>query len=85
VELALTVSTTLMAIAALASLEPQRIDSGIVLALFAIQFAFPSTGVRLVVAVVLAMFALDILVANHRSVRPMFAALRSRHPPPHPP
>jgi cation:H+ antiporter len=85
VELALTVSTTLMAIAALASLEPQRIDSGIVLTLFAIQFAFPSTGVRLVVAVVLAMFALDILVANHRSVRPMFAALRSRHPPPHPP
>jgi cation:H+ antiporter len=85
VELALTVSTTLMAIAALASLEPQRIDSGIVLTLFAIQFAFPATGVRIVVAVVLAMFALDILVANHRSVRPMFAALRSRHPPPHPP
>jgi cation:H+ antiporter len=85
VEIALTVSTTLMAIGALASLTPERIDSGIVLTLFAIQFAFPSTGVRIVAAVVLAMFALDILVANHRSVRPMFAALRSRHPPPHPP
>jgi cation:H+ antiporter len=85
VEVALTVSTTLMAVAALASLVPKRIDSGIVLTLWAIQFAFPATGVRVVVAVILAMFALDILVANHRAVRPMFAALRSRHPPPLPP
>jgi cation:H+ antiporter len=61
VEVALTVATTLMAVAALASLRPKRIDSAIVLTLFAIQFAFPSTGVRVVVAVVLAMFALDIL------------------------
>jgi cation:H+ antiporter len=82
VEVALTVSTTLMAVAALSSLAPKRIDSGIVLTLWAIQFAFPATGVRLVAAVVLAMFALDILVANHRAVRPMFASLRSRHPPP---
>jgi cation:H+ antiporter len=85
VEVALTVSTTLMAVAALATLTPKRIDSGIVLTLWAIQFAFPATGVRVIVAVVFAMFALDILVANHRSVRPMFAALRSRHPPPVPP
>jgi cation:H+ antiporter len=82
VELVLTVSTTLMAIAALSSLAPKRIDSGIVLTLYAIQFAFPTTGVRLVIAVVFAMFALDIMVANHRAVRPMFASLLSRHPPP---
>jgi cation:H+ antiporter len=81
VEVALTVATTLMAVAALASLRPKRIDSAIVLTLFAIQFAFPSTGVRVVVAVVLAMFALDILVANRRSVRPLFASLRSRQRP----
>jgi cation:H+ antiporter len=85
VEVLLTVSTTLMAVAALSSLVPKRIDSGIVLTLFAIQFAFPATGVRVVIAVIFAMFALDILVANHRSVRPMFASLRSRHPPPLPP
>jgi cation:H+ antiporter len=85
VELALTVSTTLMAVAGLSTLTPKRIDSGIVLTLFAIQFAFPSTGVRIVVAVIFAMFALDILIANHRAVRPMFAALRSRDPPPLPP
>lgn len=82
VELVLTVSTTLMAIAALSTLAPKRIDSGIVLTLFAIQFAFPTTGVRLVIAVVFALFAVDIMVANHRAVRPMFASLRSRHPPP---
>jgi cation:H+ antiporter len=81
VEVALTVSTTLMAVAALVSLRPKRIDSAIVLTLFVIQFAFPSTGVRVLAAVVLAMFALDILVANRRSVRPMFATLRSRRPP----
>jgi Na+/alanine symporter len=82
VELVLTVSTTLMAIAALSTLAPKRIDSGIVLTLFAIQFAFPTTGVRLVIAVVFALFAVDIMVANHRAVRPMFASLLSRHPPP---
>jgi cation:H+ antiporter len=82
VELALTVATTLMAIAALVTLTPKRIDAGIVLTLFAIQFAFPATGVRIVVAVILAMFALDVLVANHRGMRPMLASLASRHPPP---
>lgn len=85
VELALTVATTFMAVAALAPLRPERIDSWIVLTLFGIQFAFPAPGVRIAVAVVLATFALDILVANHRSVWRVFAALRSRHPPPDPP
>jgi cation:H+ antiporter len=82
VELALTVATTFMAVASLAPLRPERIDSWIVLTLFGIQFAFPTPGVRIAVAVVLATFALDILVANHRSVRRVFAALLSRHPPP---
>jgi cation:H+ antiporter len=82
VEVALTAATTLMAVAALVSLAPKQIDSGIVLALFAIQFAFPATGVRLIVAVVFALFALDIFVANRRAVPPLFRSLRSRHPPP---
>jgi cation:H+ antiporter len=84
VELVLTASTTLMAVAALVSLAPKQIDSGIVLTLFAIQFAFPATSVRFVVAVVFALFALDIFVANRRAVPPMFRSLRSRHPPPSP-
>jgi hypothetical protein len=51
------------------------------LVLYFIQFAFPTTAVRLAVAVVFALFTVDILVANRRAVRPLFTALRSRHPP----
>jgi cation:H+ antiporter len=81
VELSLTLATTLMAVAALSSLAPKRIDSWIMLVLYFIQFAFPTTAVRLAVAVVFALFTVDILVANRRAVRPLFTALRSRHPP----
>jgi cation:H+ antiporter len=80
-ELALTVATTLMAVAALSSLAPKRFDSWIILTLYVIQFAFPETEVRVAVAVVLGLFTVDILVANRSAVRPMFAALWSRHPP----
>jgi cation:H+ antiporter len=85
VELALTVATTFMAVVALAPLRPERIDSWIVLTLFGIQFAFPTPGVRIAIAVVMATFALDVGLANHRSVWRVFGALRSRHPPPDPP
>lgn len=80
VELMLTIATTLVAVATLASLAPKRIDSWIVLVTYGIQFAFPATGVRIAVAVVLFMFTLDILVAKRRAVPPLFSALRSRHP-----
>jgi cation:H+ antiporter len=85
VELALTVATTFMAVAALSTLKPARIDAWIVLTLFGVQFAFPVDAVRIAVTVVMAMFALDIFIANHRAVRPLFAALRRRPPPPAPP
>jgi cation:H+ antiporter len=85
IEVALTVSTTLMAVAALSSLKPLRIDSWIVVTVWVIQFAFPAPAVRIAAAVVLAMFTVDIMIANRRSLRPMFAALRSRRPPPDPP
>ena len=41
IEVALTVATTLMAVVALSSLKPLRIDSWIVLTVYVIQFAFP--------------------------------------------
>jgi cation:H+ antiporter len=80
VELALTIATALMAVAALSSLAPERIDAWIVLTLFGIQFALPSTAVRIAVAVVLTMFALDLFASRRHTVRPMLVALRS--PPP---
>jgi cation:H+ antiporter len=81
VELSLTVATTLMAVTALSTLAPRRVDSWIMLILYGIQFAFPVTGVRIAVAIVLGMFTLDILVANRRAVPPLVAAFRARHPP----
>ena len=85
VELALSASTTLMAIAALTSFDRTRTDAGIVLTLFAIQFLFPAVEVRLVVAVVLAILAISTLIANHRRVHSMPAARRSGELPPTPP
>jgi cation:H+ antiporter len=81
VEILLTVATTLMAVAALSSLRPTRLDGWIVLTLYVIQFAFPATEVRLVAAVVMALFAFDVMVANRRAVVPIFKALGPpRHP-----
>jgi cation:H+ antiporter len=85
IEVALTVTTTLLAVAALSSLRPLRIDAWIVLTVYVIQFAFPAPELRIAAAIVLAMFALDVMVANRRALPPMFAALRSRRPPPEPP
>jgi cation:H+ antiporter len=81
IEVALTVATTLMTVAALCSLKPLRIDSWIVLTVYVIQFAFPNPAVRIAATIVLGMFTIDILVANRRSLRPLFAALRARRPP----
>jgi hypothetical protein len=73
----LTAAATLMAVAALASLRPERVDAWIVLTLFGIQFAFPSTTVRIGVTIVLAMFALDVLASRRRCIGPILAAVRA--------
>src|SRR6266545_2222450 len=83
VELLLTAATTLMAVAALASLEPERIDGWIVAAAFGIQTLFPSWPVRLFVALALLVFAVDVLLSQRRFLPPIVAALplgaRQRH------
>jgi len=75
VELLLTASTTLMAVAALASLEPDRTDGWIMAAAFGIQTLFPNWPVRLFAALALLVFALDVLLSRRRSLRPIAAAL----------
>jgi cation:H+ antiporter len=74
IELLLTSATTLMAVAALASLELERIDSWIVAAGFGVQTVFPNPPVRLLVAVALLVFAVDALVG---AVRPSASAGRA--------
>jgi len=75
VELLLTAATTLMAVAALASLEPGRTDGWIMVAVFGIQTIFPSWPVRLFAAMALLVFAVDVLLSRRRSLRPIVAAL----------
>jgi cation:H+ antiporter len=76
VELLLTVATTLMAVAAFASLKPDRVDAWIVLLALGAQLAYPGWATRVAVALVLAVFAVDILANRRRAVRPMLASLR---------
>jgi cation:H+ antiporter len=79
IELLLTVATTLMAVAALASLEPDRADAWIILLAFGTQFALPSPGIRIVVTVVLVVFAVDVLSARRREIPGLLTAIWPAH------
>ena len=82
VEVLLTAATTLMAVAALASLRPEEIDGWIVAAAFAVQTLLPSLEMPLFVALALLVFALDIPVSQRQALRPIAAALPLRLRPP---
>ncbi len=90
VEMLLTAATTLMAVAALASLNPEPIDGWIMTAAFGLQAVFTNPQVRLFVAVALLIFAADVLISQRRFMRPIilaalplsrYAPLRTRIPP----
>ncbi len=76
VEMLLTAAMTLMAVAALSSLKPERIDGWIVAAAFGLQALFPSWPVRLFLALALLLFAVDVFLSRRRFLRPIAAALR---------
>ena len=78
IELLLTVGVALYAVAALVRLRLSRGDSGIMLALFAGQLLVPSVFTRLVFAVVFWVVAVDVLIAERRSVRPLLSVLLVR-------
>jgi cation:H+ antiporter len=75
VEMLLTAATTLMSVAALASLRLERIDGWIMTAAFGLETLFPALPVRLVVAIALLMFATDILLSRRRHLLPIVSAL----------
>ena len=81
VELLLTAATTLMAVAALASLKPKPVDGWIMTAAFGLQELFTSLQARLFVALALLIFAADVLLSERRFVREtVLAALpQARH------
>jgi cation:H+ antiporter len=77
IALLLTVATTLFAVAALVTLRPERIDGQLLLALYALNFILAGPAIRVVSAIVLAAFAVDLLIARRHAVKPLLAAARS--------
>jgi cation:H+ antiporter len=78
-ELGFTVVVALFVVAALAAPQPEPADSYLLLSLFAVQLVWPSTFVRLMVALVLLIFAVDILVSRRRAIAPLLRAGFRRH------
>jgi cation:H+ antiporter len=69
VEVSLTILVTLFVVAALASRRPERVDAWLLLGLFVVEFSYPSPVVRIAVALVLLVFAVDLLWARRHEVR----------------
>lgn len=77
-ELGFTIAVTLFVVAALATLRPERVDALLMLGVFLTQLLFPEPLVRLAATFVLLVFAVDLLFARHRSVRPLLRAVWGR-------
>ncbi len=69
VEVSLTILVTLFVVAALASRRPERIDAWLLLGLFVVEFSYPSPFVRIAVALILLVFAIELLWARRHEVR----------------
>lgn len=78
VEIALTIALTLFAVAALALLKPERVDAAIVVGVMALQFIYPTTFVRIAAALILLVYAIDLLFDRRRAVRPLYRAVFGR-------
>jgi cation:H+ antiporter len=77
VELGFTTALTFFVVAALAGLRPARVDAILIAVVFVIQLVYPTSFTRFAAGFVLLVFAIDLLVARRREIRPMFRALRS--------
>jgi cation:H+ antiporter len=78
VELGLTIAVTLFVVAALASLRPERVDAWLMLGLFVVEFSYPSPFVRIAVAFILLVFAINLLWARRHDVRPLLRTALGR-------
>jgi cation:H+ antiporter len=77
-ELAFTGSVTLFVVAALATMHPERADAFLAAGVFAAQMIWPTPFVRLAAAFVLFVFAVNLLIARRRDVRPLLRAVFRR-------
>jgi cation:H+ antiporter len=78
VELALTIAFTLFVAAALASRRPERADAWLILGAFAVEFLYPTSFVRIAVAFVLLVFAIDLLASRRHAIRPLLRTALGR-------
>jgi cation:H+ antiporter len=77
-ELAFTGAVTLFVVAALATMHPERADAALVVGVFAAQLVWPSPFIRLAAAFVLFVFAMNLLIARRRHVRPLLRTVFRR-------
>ena len=76
VELAFTIALTLFAVAALVALRPERVDALLMIALIALQLAYPTAFTEVAATFVFIVFALNLFVDRRRAVRSLVGALR---------
>ena len=77
-ELGFTIAVTLFVVAALATLRPERADALLMGVVFLAQLLYPATLVRIAAGFVLLVFAVDLLCARRRAVRPLLRAVWGR-------
>lgn len=75
-EFFLTSAQSLMAVAIIANLDIRRWEAGLLFVLFAVQFPFRSTEVRVVIAVIYLLIAAVILVRDRRRLPHLIRVLR---------
>jgi cation:H+ antiporter len=75
VELGFTTTLTFFVVAALATLRPERVDGILIAVVFVAQLVYPTTFTRFAAGFVLLVFAVDLLVARRRQVRPILRTL----------
>jgi cation:H+ antiporter len=82
VELVLTIAVTLFVVAALASRRPEATDSWLMLCIFAVELVYPTPFVRIALAFVLLVYAINLLCARRHHVgRLLRTALGRRRAP----
>ncbi|MCW2764581.1 MAG: hypothetical protein JWO11_540 [Nocardioides sp.] len=67
-ELGLTIAVTLFVVAALATLQPERVDAFLIAGVFMVQLIYPTPFVRFAAAFVLLVFAIDLLCSRRHFV-----------------
>jgi cation:H+ antiporter len=73
-ELGFTIAVTLFVVAALATLHSERVDAFLLTGIFIVQIIYPTAFVRFAATFVLLVFAIDLLCARRRLIRPLLRA-----------